>query len=55
MFAMAGMSVVEEKRDLQIEVNPNIRQLGIQTEIDNRVEDARTELFELAKTNVNTK
>ena len=55
MFAMAGMSVVEEKRDLQIEVNPNIRQLGIQTEIDNRVEDARNELFELTKTNVNTK
>lgn len=55
MFAMAGMSLVEEERDLQIEVNPNLRQLGIQTEIDNRVEDARTELFELAKTNVNTK
>ena len=55
MFAMAGMSIVEEERDLKIEVNPNLRQLGIQTEVDNRVEDARTELFELTKTNVNTK
>lgn len=55
MHAMAGLSTVEEQRNLGIEVNPNIRQLGIQTEVDNRVEDARVELFELAKTNVNTK
>ena len=55
MHAMAGLSTVEEQRNLGIEANPNIRQLGIQTEVDNRVEDARVELFELAKTNVNTK
>lgn len=55
MHAMAGLSTVEEQRNLGIEANPNIRQLGIQTEVDNRVEDARVELFELTKTNVNTK
>ena len=40
MHAMAGLSTVEENRNLNIEANPNIRQLGIQTEIDNRVDDA---------------
>ena len=55
MHAMAGMSTVEEQRNLGIEVNPNIHQLGIQTEIDNRVEDARNELFALRNSCVNKK
>ena len=50
MFAMAGLSLLEEQRNLGIEANPNIRQLGIQTEIDNRVDDAREELFDLRNT-----
>lgn len=50
MHAMAGLSLVEEQRNLGIEANPNIHQLGIQTEVDNRVEDARTELLELTNT-----
>jgi hypothetical protein len=55
MFAMAGLSLLEEQRNLGIEANPNIRQLGIQTEVDNRVDDAREELFELRNTYVNSK
>ena len=47
MFAMAGLSTVEEQRNLNIEANPNIRQLGIQTEIDNRVNDSLYELQEI--------
>ena len=47
MFAMAGLSTVEEQRNLNIEPNPNIRQLGIQTEIDNRVNDSLYELQEI--------
>lgn len=55
MFAMAGLSLLEEQRHLNIEANPNIRQLGIQTEIDNRVDDAMTESFALRTTYVNSK
>ena len=55
MHAMAGLSTVEEQRNLGIEANPNIRQLGIQTEVDNRVDDAMTEFFGLTNVYVNTK
>lgn len=57
MHAMAGKPLEEDETPemLGVEVNPNIHQLGIQTEVDNRVEDARTELFELTKTYANTK
>ncbi len=52
MFALAGMSPVEEQRNLGIEPNPNIHQLGIQTEVDNRVDDAVAELYAAQKTYV---
>lgn len=55
MHAMAGLSTVEEQRNLGIEANPNIRQLGIQTEVDNRVDDAMTEFYGLKNTYVNSK
>jgi len=46
MFAMAGLSTVEEQRNLGIQANPNIHQFGIQNEVDNRVLDASQELDE---------
>lgn len=49
MFAMAGMSTLEEQRNLGIEANPEIYQLGIQIEIDTRVEKAKAEMQELTK------
>lgn len=55
MHAMAGLSLLEEQRNLGIEANPNIRQLGIQTEVDNRVEDAMNEFFDLKYTYTNSK
>ena len=55
MHAMAGLSTVEEARNLGIEANPNIRQLGIQTEVDNRVDDAMTEFYGLTNVYVNSK
>lgn len=50
MFALAGLSTVEEQRYLGIQANPNIHQLGIQTEVDNRVDDAVNELHRAQKT-----
>ncbi len=50
MFALAGMSTVEEQRYLGIEANPSVHQLGIQTEVDNRVDDAVADLYAAQKT-----
>lgn len=52
MFALAGLSTVEEQRYLGIVANPNVHQLGIQTEVDNRVDDATAELYAAQKTYV---
>ena len=52
MFALAGLSTVEEQRNLGIVANPNVHQLGIQTEVDNRVDDATAELYAAQKTYV---
>ena len=49
MFAMAGMSTVEEQRNLGIEAIPDIHQFGIQIEIDTRVAEAVEELDALTK------
>lgn len=51
MFAMAGLSTVEEQRYLGIEVNPNLHQIGIQNELDNRVNDAIEEMDAMIITN----
>lgn len=47
MFAMAGMSLLEEQRNVQNIANPNIHQDGIQVLVDNAVDKAREDVFDL--------
>lgn len=44
MYALAGISSFEEQRRLGIEAKPWIWQMGIEVEIENRIDDAKTEI-----------
>lgn len=45
MYALAGLSSFEEQKRLGIEPKLWIWQMGIQVEIENRIEDAKTEIY----------
>lgn len=45
MYALAGLSSFEEQEKLGIEAKLWIWQMGIQVEIENRIDDAKTEIY----------
>ncbi len=45
MYALAGLSSFEEQKKLGIEPKLWIWQMGIQVEIENRIDDAKTEIY----------
>ncbi len=47
MFAMAGQSLLEEQRNIKVKVNPNMHQEGIQVLVDETVDTAREDVFNL--------
>ena len=47
MFAMAGQSLLEEQRNVKVNVNPNMHQEGIQVLVDETVDEAREDVFNL--------
>lgn len=49
MYALAGLSSFEEQRRLGIEPKLWIWQMGIQTEIDNRIDDATQEIYNMTR------
>lgn len=55
MHAMAGLSTVEEQRNLGIEANPNIHQLGVQTQINAKYEQAIEDFLALRNDYVKNK
>ena len=44
MYALAGISSLEEQKRLGIDAKLYIWQMGIQVEIENRIEDAKNEI-----------
>lgn len=50
MYAMAGLSTVEEQRNLNIEANPNIHKFGIEVEFDTRLSDALETIYQAEDT-----
>lgn len=55
MHAMAGLTVEDTGKTYNIEANPNIRRLGIQTEVESRFNEATNEFLELTTVNSKTK
>lgn len=47
MFAMAGIQLVEEQRNIESYVDPNVSMEGIGLDVDNAVLDARQDIFDL--------
>ena len=50
MYAMAGLSTVEEQRNLNIEANSNIHKFGIEVEFDTRLSDALETIYQAEDT-----
>ena len=47
MFAISGTPMLEEERNVNVEVNPNLHQTGIQVNVDNAFNEAAEDVYAL--------